>query len=465
MEKSVESVHVVILAAGLGTRMKSSKSKVLHEAGGLPIVEHVIRAARQFTAAENITVVVGHQAERVEAAMSKHGVKFALQAEQKGTGHALLCAKEHRLTDGFTVVLYGDTPLLTAGTLSNLMQHHRKLKAAGTVMTTVVENPTGYGRIVVGNDGAVVAIVEQKAASAEQLQIQEINSGIYCFDTALLWPELEKLQPNKASGEVYLTDLIEAFTHQGKRFERFVLDDDRELLGINNRLELSQADTILRRRKVDELMLAGVTIELPNTVVIDPDVEVGADTVLGASTHLLGSTKIGANCEIGPSAYVADSEIGDQVKILPFTSVTQSKVLAEAHVGPFARLRTKNEVGVGAHVGNFVELKNAKLAAGVKAGHLTYLGDCTIGEATNIGAGSITCNYDGFAKHQTTIGSHVFVGSNSTLVAPLTLGDGSFTAAGSVITEDLAGGALGLGRARQTNKDGWADQYRAKRKK
>lgn len=456
----MDQVHVVILAAGLGTRMKSKKAKVLHEAGGLTIVEHVIRAATHLAPPENITLVVGHQAERVQAAMQHYGVRFALQSEQKGTGHALLCAGAEGKQHGHTIVLYGDTPLLTIRTLDNLLNQQRTSDAAGTVITTVVDDPTGYGRIVLGADESVRAIVEQKAASPEQLQIREINSGIYCFKSSELWPELERLQPNPASGEVYLTDLVEAFGKRGLRTARYLLADSSELLGINNRVELAQADRILRARKCEQLMLAGVTIESPETVVIDPDVEVGQDTVIGPYVHLLGKTRVGAECHVAGSAVLKNALLHDHVVVNAFSHVDSCELRKGAHIGPFARLRNHSVLDEDAHVGNFVELKNARLAEGVKAGHLTYLGDCTVGARTNVGAGTITCNYDGFAKHQTTIGANVFVGSNSTLVAPVTLGDGAITAAGSVITQEVPADALAFGRAKQENKEGRAKERR-----
>lgn len=462
----VQAVHVVILAAGMGTRMRSKKAKVLHEAGGLPILEHVIRAARKLTTPDHITVVVGHQADRVKDAMQHHGVRFALQAEQLGTGHALRCARdEGNPGAAYTVVLYGDTPLLTARTIENLVNQQRTSDAVATLITTILPDPTGYGRILRAGDGSVRAIVEQKAASPEQLLIQEINSGIYCFRSAELWRELTKLKPNPASGEIYLTDLVETFSSQGLRVARYLLEDPQELAGINHRVQLAEADALLRRRKVEELMLSGVTIEKPETVTIDPDVVIGQDTIIGPHTLLLGRTVIGEDCRVGASCLIENATLEDRVTIKPFTMIQDSVFRRGSDAGPFARLRQNNDVGEGAHIGNFVELKNATLGAGVKAGHLTYLGDASLGPKTNVGAGTITCNYDGVNKHRTNIGEGVFIGSNSTLVAPITLHDGSYTAAGSTVTHDAPADSLVVGRARQEIKHEWAKRRRELSKK
>lgn len=442
--------------------MRSRKAKVLHEAGGLPLVEHVVRAALKFTRPELITVVVGHQADVVEAELQRYGLTFALQQSPRGTGHALSCARHLAGSATLTLVLYGDTPLLTEATLDRLISQQRASDAAGTVVTTFVDNPTGYGRIVQEADGGVRRIVEQKAGTAEELAIKEINSGIYCFRSADLWRELPVLPPNPASGEIYLTDLIEVFSQSGRRVARFVMEDASELLGINNRLELAQADAILRQRKVEALMLAGVTIEKPETVTIDPDVQIGQDTIVGPHAVILGNTRIGDSCHIGASTVISNATLADGVIVKPFTSVDDSILGEGTDVGPFARLRNKNRLGANVHIGNFVELKNAQLSDGVKAGHLTYLGDAEVGAKTNVGAGSITCNYDGISKHRTKIGESVFIGSNSILVAPIQIGDGAFTAAGSVLTEDIPADALGVGRARQENRDGWAKLRRAK---
>lgn len=436
--------------------MRSQRAKVLHEAGGMPVLEHVIRAAKALTDPERITVVVGHQAEAVQASVAHHGIRFALQAEQHGTGHALLCAAGTAASaDGLLVVLYGDCPLLRVETLQRLVKLQAESDSAGTVITTHVPDPTGYGRIVRGAGQSIVAIVEQKAASPEQLAITEINSGIYCFDAALLWPALRGLQPNSASGEVYLTDLVERYYQQHRPMVPLVLNDATELLGINTRVELATADRILRDRKTLALMLAGVTIERPETVQIDPDVEVGMDTVIGPFVHLRGTTRIGQACRIEAGSILQHARLGNNVHVQPYTVIADSVLDDQVSVGPFARLRNGNHLAANAHVGNFVELKKTQLGAGSKCGHLTYLGDAVVGSGVNIGAGTITCNYDGRNKHQTTIGDGTFIGSDSILVAPVTIGAGSTTAAGSVITDDVPAQALALGRARQVVKENW----------
>ena len=470
---SSSPISVVILAAGLGTRMRSRLAKVLHRAGGACLLEHVIEAACEIAPRERIVAVVGHQAERVRAEVEHSGVRFAVQTEQKGTGHALgICAGLEGLDEGRIVVLYGDCPLLRPETLHQLMQRHEESGCAATLITTHLDDPSGYGRIVRYGDrdsdrdhdgdqaGHVLAIVEEKAASAEQKQIREINSGLYCFEAALLWNHLAALQPNPASGEIYLTDIVAALRAAGHATAACVVNDASEILGINTRVELAEADRLLRQRKARELMLGGVTIERPETVTIDKHVVVGSDTIVGAFTHLLGTTRIGADCRIGAGAILHNAVVGDEVEVLPYSLIDDSTLEARSRVGPFARLRMNAIVEAAACVGNFVELKNTRLGADSKAMHLAYLGDSVIGANANIGAGTITCNYDGVAKHQTEIGAGAFVGSNATLVAPVEIGAGSYVAAGSVITDAVPEDALGLGRSRQVVKEGWARKRR-----
>jgi bifunctional UDP-N-acetylglucosamine pyrophosphorylase/glucosamine-1-phosphate N-acetyltransferase len=361
-------------------------------------------------------------------------------------------------------VLYGDSPLLRAETLRRLIQAEAAGDAACVLLTAIMEDPTGYGRVLRTADGSVAAVVEQKAATPGQLAIREANMGIYCFRADLFWKHAGELTTNNPAGEYYLTDMAEILSRAGHRVEAMRIDDAREALGINNRIELAYADRLLRQAKTRELMLAGVTIENPDTVTIDARVSIGMDTVVAPFAQILGKTTIGENCRIGACSIVQDSQIGDQVEIGPFTVVSRSVVERGASVGPFARLRMENRVGQGAHVGNFVELKKTDLGAGAKASHLTYLGDSRIGADANIGAGTITCNYDGFEKHPTTIGKGAFIGSNSTIVAPRKIGDGAYTAAGSVITEDVPPDALAVGRARQVVKEEWARKRRERRK-
>jgi len=456
------SINVVILAAGLGTRMKSKRAKVLHRAGGLTLVEHVVNAAIGITPPEHVTVVVGSLAEQVKAALAHTGVRFVEQTEQKGTGHALLMCREALASQGgLVVVTYGDGPLLSRATLQELVDRQASSDRAATLITTRLDDPTGYGRIILGKDGEVLAIVEQKAATPQQLPIPLINSGIYCFRADLLWKHIAEIGTDNPAREYYLTDIVEILNRAGHTVAALEVSDSQELLGINTRAELAAVDKIFRERKVRELMQEGVTIEKPETVTIDGAVRIGADSIVGPFAQMLGRTEIGEDCRIGACSIIENSKLADRVHVAPFTSITDSHVEAEAQIGPFARLRPGNRVGAGAHIGNFVELKNTRLGAGAKASHLAYLGDAEIGDKTNIGAGTITCNYDGAQKHRTRIGKEVFVGSNSTLVAPIEIGDESYIGAGSVITDAVPEKALALGRARQVVKEGWT----AKRKK
>ena len=462
MQQNV-NLSAIILAAGLGTRMKSRKAKVLHEAGGQALVEHVLDAAEASVPSSRITVVVGHQADQVRALLAARACRFVTQQEQRGTGHAVAICESLAAKDGLTLLLYGDCPLLGASTIARLVAAQQQGGSAATLITTMLEQPDGYGRIVRAADGGVAAIVEQKAATAEQRKICEINSGIYCIDAQLLWQFVGKLTPNPASGEIYLTDIVELLRAAGHRVAALVLDDPSEILGINHRIELAEADRILRARKTRQLMLAGVTIFQPETVAIDSAVQIGQDTVVGPFTQIRGKTTIGSDCTIGAGTIIRDSVIADNVVVAEYCFVGTSTVETGARIGPFSRLRLENHVEAGAHVGNFVELKKTRFGAGAKAMHLAYLGDSVIGAGVNIGAGAITCNYDGVDKHQTVIGDNVFVGSNSTLVAPLLIEAGSYVAAGSVITDLVPADALALGRSRQTNKPGWVANKRRKK--
>ena len=456
------SVSVVILAAGLGTRMRSKRAKVLHRAGGMALAEHVVGAAKAIAPAEQIVVVTGHQAPDVEALLRPTGVNFVRQEPQRGTGHALACCRQAlEQVPGLLLVLYGDTPLLSARTLQNLIEAQERSGPAATLITFTLADPDGYGRVIVDQHGNVDAIVEHKDCSPQQRDIRIVNSGIYCFKAELLWRHLSEVQPNPLSGEFYLTDMAAILRGHGHSVRALHVEDPAELLGINTRVELAEADRILRQRKAQELMLAGVTIERPETVTIDASVEVGADTVIEAFARLLGHTHIGEDCRIGAGAIIENSALEDRVVIGPYTVISNSRLEAGAQAGPFSRLRPGAHAGPGSHIGNFVELKNTYLGAGSKSQHLAYLGDSNIGAGVNIGAGTITCNYDGEKKHATTIGDGAFVGSNSTLVSPLEIGAGSYIGAGSVITEAVPPGALALGRGRQVNKKDWA----AKRKK
>ena len=459
-------VTIVILGAGLGTRMKSRQAKVLHRAGGRTLIENVVETALQLSPPERIFVVVGHQADEVRKAVRTPGIRYIEQTEQKGTGHAVMVCREALAgLPGYLMVLYGDSPLLRAETLGRLIDRAQSGTAAGVILTAEMADPTGYGRVIHGEDGRVVAVVEQMAATPEQLAIHEANMGIYCYRADLFWKHAGEIEPNNPAHEYYLTDMVEILNRAGHAVEALQIPDEREALGINTRIELAVADRLLRDRKLTELMLAGVTIEKPETVTIDPQVSIGIDTVIEPFAQILGRTVIGENCRIGASSIVMDSELADGVLIFPFTVVNTSRLARGAQAGPFARLRMENQLEEGAHVGNFVELKKTRLGAGSKAMHLAYLGDSQIGGRVNVGAGTITCNYDGFAKHPTCIGDGAFVGSNSTLVAPIQVGEGSYIAAGSVITDPVPSDSLALGRSRQVVKEEWAKKRRALGKK
>jgi bifunctional UDP-N-acetylglucosamine pyrophosphorylase/glucosamine-1-phosphate N-acetyltransferase len=454
----MSDIHVVILAAGKGTRMKSADPKVLHKAAGLRLIEHVLRAAEPLQPSTTV-VVVGHVSERVEDALGKRlGLRFALQQPQLGTGHALLQAEPHLAgRSGTVVLLYGDVPLLRAETLQALVQTHTARRAAATVVTARVDRPDGYGRIVRRN-GEIAAIVEHRDATPVEREIDEINSGIYAFALEPLFEALRSIGVGNAQGEYYLPDLVRIYRERGLAVETVSLEDPREILGVNSRRELADVTAILKTTRNDELMAAGVTIVDPATAWIGPDVVIAADTVLHPNVYLEGRTRIGANCEIHAGVRIVDSTIDDGVVINNYCVITESHIRSGARVGPFAHIRPQSDVGEDAHVGNFTELKKTTMGKGAKANHLSYLGDAVIGEKVNIGAGTITCNYDGTHKHQTVIEDGAFIGSDTQLVAPVRVGKGAYVAAGSSIVEDVPAGALGIARGKQVNKDGWVEK-------
>jgi bifunctional UDP-N-acetylglucosamine pyrophosphorylase / glucosamine-1-phosphate N-acetyltransferase len=452
--------HIVILAAGKGTRMKSALPKVLHRAVDRTLIEHVLGAAKSISPA-SIVVVVGHQADHVKDALGKQlGLAFALQEPQLGTGHALLQAEPVlRDAGGTLVLLSGDVPLLRAETLAALVRRHEKRQAAATVLTAVVPLPDGYGRIV-REDGQIAAIVEHKDASPTEREITEINSGIYAFDIKPLFPALREIGSSNAQGEYYLPDLVRIYRRSGLTVETVKLDDPREILGVNSRRELADVSAVLRAHKIDALMAAGVTIVDPASTFIGVDVTIGADTVIHPCVHLEGQTRIGSNCEIQSSVRIVNSMIDDGVAINNFCLILDSHVSRGAKIGPFAHLRPQSDVGEEAHIGNFVELKKTTVGRGSKANHLAYLGDATIGERVNIGAGTITCNYDGTLKHPTIIEDGAFIGSDSQLIAPVRVGKGSYVAAGSSITDDVPPESLAIARGKQVNKEGWVGKHK-----
>ena len=448
-------LHLVVLAAGKGTRMKSRLPKVLHEVGGLPLIEHVLRTADAIAPSSTV-IVIGHEAAAIEERLSKRlGLLFALQDPQLGTGHALL-QTEPLLKDrtGTVVLLSGDVPLLRAATLRTLVDHHRRTRAAATVVTAAMKDPAAYGRIVRTN-GSISAIVEHKDASPAEREICEINSGIYAFDLPPLFGALRKIGSQNAQGEYYLPDLVRIFRDMGLAVGTFQVDDPTEIAGVNSRRELAEVGAVVRNARNDELMAAGVTIVDPATTWIGPDVVVGADTVIHPNVQLEGRTRIGTDCVIHSGVRIVDSEIGSRVAINNYCVITESRVRDGARIGPFAHIRPASDVGPDAHIGNFVELKKTTMGRGAKANHLAYLGDATIGEKVNVGAGTITCNYDGVAKHPTIIEDGAFIGSDSQLIAPVRIGRGAYVAAGSSITDDVPPESLAIARGKQVNKEGW----------
>ena len=459
----MQDLHVVILAAGKSTRMKSARPKVLHDLAGRMLIEHVLHTAKQLAAAST-TLVIGHAADEVRAALAGWpDLKFAVQSPQLGTGHAVL--QTESLLEGkkgTVLLLYGDVPLLTPGTLQRLLETHHQAKAAATVLTTELPDPYGYGRIIRSKDGGITRIVEERDASSEQQAVREINSGIYAFSLQGLFKALHGLATDNAQGEYYLTDLVALYHQEGRAVEGLCVDTADELRGINSRIELAEMARILRDRKNKSVMLSGVTLEDPATTYIDSDVTIGMDTTIGPGVQLEGRTTIGSRCVIRAGSRLTHVTVDDDVTILDHCVLTDATVGAGAKLGPFAHIRPESVVGPAAHVGNFVELKKTTLGRGAKANHLSYLGDAVIGEAVNVGAGTITCNYDGVKKHRTTIEAGAFVGSNSALVAPVTIGAGAYVGAGSTITRDVPAGGLGVARGQQHNKENWVTDRKAR---
>ncbi|GGA58059.1 bifunctional protein GlmU [Edaphobacter acidisoli] len=463
---------IAIMAAGKGTRLKSKRPKVLHEIGGRALLLHVIAAAKTIVPAENIYCIVGHEAEMVKSAVAHTGVAFVLQAEQRGTGHALQMLKADFELSGQTppenlLVLSGDVPLIRPETIAAVRDAHLREQAAMTILTAVPDNPHGYGRILRVKEDApeVLAIVEQKSLKPEQLGAREINSGIYCFNTRALFSKLDALTTNNAHGEFYLTDIAAMLVAEGKRVIAVKAESVNEVLGANTIAEMMHLDAAMRLQSAQRLMASGVTIFRPETCVIDAEVTVGPDTTIEPYVQLLGATQIGSNCRIRSYSVIQSSRVGDEVTIRNGSILDSATVADKAILGPYCHLRPESNIGEGAHVGNFVETKKVTIGKGSKANHLNYLGDAVIGAGVNVGAGAITCNYDGVNKHRTTIGDGAFIGSDSTLVAPVTIEDGAYIAAGSCITEDVPAGALALGRARQTTKPGWAKAKKEMREK
>jgi bifunctional UDP-N-acetylglucosamine pyrophosphorylase/glucosamine-1-phosphate N-acetyltransferase len=464
-EISATTPAIVVMAAGKGTRLKSKRPKVLHEIGGKPLLLHVIAAAREVVVPHDIIVVIGHQAERVRAAAELTGVRFVEQTEQRGTGHAIQCAAESIAGYENFLVLSGDAPLIRPQTIAAVLKFHLEERAAMTLLTADLPDPMNYGRVIRKSPGSVEveAIVEQKCLNPQQIALREINMGMYAFKTAPLLAHLGQLKTENPHGEFYLTDMARLLESAGERVVAFKCAEFEELLGVNTIAELAALDATLRARTARRLMDSGVTIFKPETCVIDADVEVAADTVIEPFVQLLGRTQIGSDSTIRSYTVIENCKLGNQVLVQQCCVLSESTIENGASIGPFAHLRPGSEIGENAHVGNFVETKKARLGKGAKANHLSYLGDAEIGEGSNIGAGTITCNYDGDKKHRTHIGKNAFVGSDSTLVAPVSVGDGAYIGAGSCITKDVPANALAVGRSRQMIKENWAAERRARR--
>ena len=446
----------VILAAGMGTRMKSKMPKVLHKVCGKPLSKWVIDASKA-AGADKVCAVVGHKAETVKEVLGDV-CEFALQAEQKGTGHAVMQAIDViKNSKGEVVILNGDTPLITAETINKAIEYHKNNGNQATVITAILDDATGYGRIVRDNDGSVLKIVEQKDASKEEKKINEVNSGMYVFDAQSLVYALDKITPNNAQGEYYLTDTPEILLSAGKKIGGYAISDNDEIRGINDRVQLNEAEKIMQKRINEYHMRNGVTMRNPESVYIEDGVEIGNDTEICQNVTIKSGTKIGSDCVIGSGSMLDRAVIHDGVDVLS-SVILESEVDEGTHVGPFAYIRPNCHVGKEVKVGDFVELKNSNIDDGTKISHLTYIGDSDVGKRVNFGCGTVTCNYDGKKKYRTTIGDDCFVGCNTNFVSPINVGDGVYIAAGSTITEDIPENSLSIARARQVNKEGWKDK-------
>lgn len=446
----------IILAAGMGTRMKSKVPKVLHKVCGKPLSKWVIDASKE-AGADRVCAVVGHKSELVKETIGDV-CEYALQSEQKGTGHAVMQAIDViKSAQGEVVILNGDTPLVTADAIKSAVEYHKASGNSATVITAVLDDASGYGRIVRGADGGVIKIVEQKDASDEEKKINEVNSGMYVFDAASLVFALGKITPNNAQGEYYLTDTLEILLNAGKKVGGYAIADNDEIRGINDRVQLNEAEEIMQKRINEYHMRNGVTIRNPQSVSIEDGVEIGADTEICQDVTIKAGTKIGADCIIGSGSMLQGAELDDNVEVLS-SVIINSKVESGTHVGPFAYIRPNCHVGKDVKVGDFVELKNSNIDDGTKISHLTYIGDSDVGKRVNFGCGTVTCNYDGKNKYRTIIGDDCFVGCNTNFVSPINVGDGVYIAAGSTITEDIPEGSLSIARARQVNKEGWKDK-------
>lgn len=457
-------IGVILLAAGQGTRMKSSIPKVLHALGGKPLFLYPLAVAQRLRPAK-LVVVIGHGAESVQRSYPAADVCWVVQEQQLGTGHAVNCARRcFEDFSGDVVILSGDVPLITQRTLQSMVDMHRNRRAALTLMTACLDSPTGYGRILRDSEGAITGTVEERDASERDKQIREVNAGVYVAAADFLFAALQQVKNHNRQGEYYLPDIVRIGLAQNRKIATFPVDDPREMMGINTREELAAMEQTLRERINGKWMEAGVTLKDPQTTYIDDGVTIGKDTVIGPNTHLRGRTTIGERCQIDGSAFLTDTELEDEVHLLFSVVMTSSRVASGAIVGPFAHLRPGTALGRNVHIGNFVEAKQATIGEGTKANHLTYLGDCSIGRETNIGAGTITCNYDGFKKYRTTIGDRVQVGSDSTLIAPVSLGNDVYVATATTIRHDVPAGALVFNEREERVREGWTEQKRDKMK-
>ena len=463
---SSQDFAIAIMAAGKGTRLKSKRPKVLHEVGGKPLVAHVIRSAAEVVPPQNIYVIIGHEAENVRSAVGQTGVNFVLQAEQRGTGHAIQTAQNELAKYANFLVLSGDAPLIRAETIRRIRDFHIEQDAAMTILTAAPSDPTGYGRVLrEGSTNRVAAIVEQKSLRPEQSNVGEINSGFYAFSSNPLFANIHRLVTNNPHGEYYLTDMAALLVAEGQKVMAIRAEDPDEVLGGNTIAELMSLDANMRMRKARALMSEGVTIFRPETCVIDDDVRIAADATIEPFVQLLGKTVVGEGSRIRSYSVITNSTIGDNVSVLPGCVVDDSSIANGAVIGPYSHLRSGSDIGEGAHLGNFVETKKMRLGRGSKANHLSYLGDAEIGAGVNVGAGTITCNYDGAKKHKTVIEDGVFVGSDSTLVAPVKIGHGAYLGAASCITADVPPDSLAIARGMQVVKEGWAKKKREERQK
>jgi bifunctional UDP-N-acetylglucosamine pyrophosphorylase/glucosamine-1-phosphate N-acetyltransferase len=446
---------VIVLAAGIGKRMKSRLPKVLHPVLGRPMLSYVIDAVRGVFP-RRLIFVIGYGAESVKKTTNQNQIEYVIQSEQLGTGHAVCCAKK-TLQDfeGNIVILNGDFPLIRSETLKRFIDEHNRTMAAVSILTNVIDNPYGYGRVIRSAGGDILRVVEEKDATPQERKLKEINSGAYCVESGFLWEALEQIGTENKQQEYYLPDIVNVASRNGKKVIAFIAPDSEEVLGVNNRAELAAVEQIIRRRTNSSLLISGVTIVNSEVTYISPQVSIGADTLIYPNTFVYGNTKIGNGCVIGPCVWIEDSQIGNEVTIKFSSYINEALIEDRVTIGPFAHIRPETNILSGAKIGNFVEIKKSKVGRGSKVPHLSYVGDATLGEGVNIGAGTITCNYDGFQKHETIINDDVFIGSDTMLVAPVEIGKGATTGAGSTITKDVPPGALAIGRAKQVIIKDW----------